>query len=231
VESTGWPKQICCVSATSAFLMIVFYRIALLFGQVLRQQSRRGMGADGFACYPARCRCGYGVGGIVKPTFQVRADCASTRLASIGAVISRRLPKSSGAEKPDFELAWHTLSRLAPAATSPASAATAATPASTTGSPSASAAARASAPTTAPVGHLYTSLQCCVVLFVEDVEGRQVDVGNFFLTEEEFVMRCGILRWHIHCRSSRRCGCSARHRQRYAGDSQDGCGSLPTSSP
>jgi hypothetical protein len=26
---------------------------------------------------------------------------------------------------------------------------------------------------------------------VEDVEGRQVNVGNFFLTEEEFMMRCG----------------------------------------
>jgi hypothetical protein len=87
--------------------------------------------------------------------------------------------------------------RLAPTAASPASTATAAPPASTTGSPSAPAATCASAPTTAP-GRLYGTLERCVVLMVEDVEGRQVDVGNLFLTEEEFVMRRGILRRYIH---------------------------------
>jgi len=94
-------------------------------------------------------------------------------------------------------------SRLAQPAASPGRAATAVAPAATTASPPAPAATGASTAPTAPVvGRLYASLERCVVLLVEDVEGRQADVGNFFLTEEEFVMRCGVLHRHIHCRSS-----------------------------
>jgi hypothetical protein len=37
---------------------------------------------------------------------------------------------------------------------------------------------------------------------VEDVEGRQADVGNFFLTEEEFVIWRGVLRSDIRRRSA-----------------------------
>jgi hypothetical protein len=94
-------------------------------------------------------------------------------------------------------------SRLAHAAASPGQATTAAAPAATTASPPAPAATCTStAPTTPVVGRLYASLERCVVLLVEDVEGRQADVGDFFLTEEEFVMRCGVLHRHIHRRSS-----------------------------
>jgi len=88
---------------------------------------------------------------------------------------------------------------LTPAATSPGRAATAAAPAATAAtaaSPPAPATTCASAPTTPPVGHLYAILERSVILLVEDVEGRQTDVGNLFLTEEEFVMRCAILHRH-----------------------------------
>jgi hypothetical protein len=47
-----------------------------------------------------------------------------------------------------------------------------------------------------------SSQRCRSVFLVEDVERRQTDVGNFFLTEEEFVMRYGVLHRHIHCRPS-----------------------------
>jgi hypothetical protein len=123
------------------------------------------------------------------------------------------------------------LSRLADAAASPGQAATAATPAATTAttaSPTAPAATCAStAPTTSPVSRLYATPKRCVILIVEDVEGRQVDVGNFFLTEEELVMRCGVLHRHIHRRSSSRCGCTAGHCQRHSSETQGRCRSVP----
>ena len=34
-------------------------------------------------------------------------------------------------------------------------------------------------------------------LFVEDIEGRQADVGKFFLAEDDFVVRGGLLRGQI----------------------------------
>src|SRR5215472_2561126 len=66
---------------------------------------------------------------------------------------------------------------LAPAAMSPASAAT---PAPTTGSPTAPAGTRASTSTTPPIGRLYAILERCVVLPVKDIKGRQTDIGYFF---------------------------------------------------
>jgi hypothetical protein len=151
----------------------------------------------------------------VRPRYH--APARSRCMPGVRPGSGRQSPNSSASQ-----------SRLAPAAISPASTATAATPASTTGSPPAPAGTCASAPTTPPVGRLYASLERCVVLMVEDVEGRQVDVGNFFLTEEELVMRSGILHRHIHRRSSSRCGCSAGHRQRHSGDTQGGGRSVPT---
>jgi hypothetical protein len=152
------------------------------------------MGADGFALSPQD--------GAVVATASMGLSNRRFNFArfdqgrrSIGGVIFKRLSALS-------ELAQRTQSRLAPAAASPAGAATAATPASTTASPPAPAATCASTAPTTPPGRLYASLERCVVLIVEDVEGRQVDVGNFFLTEEQFVMRCGILHRHIHRRSS-----------------------------
>ena len=135
-------------------------------------------------------------------------------------------PRVRTRARPKLCLLTHRSRVLAPAATPPRRAAASAAAAAAATSPTTPAGTCASASTTPPVGCLYAILEHCVILTVEDVEGRQVDVGNFFLPEEEFVMRCGILHRHIHCRCSSRCGCSAGHRQRYSGDSQRGCGSL-----
>jgi hypothetical protein len=86
--------------------------------------------------------------------------------------------------------------RLAQAATSPRPAATPTAAAASTTSPSASAPRAASA---TPPRRFYAGIKSS--LLVKDVEGRQADVGNFFLTKEKFVMRCCILRRHIHRRS------------------------------
>jgi hypothetical protein len=44
---------------------------------------------------------------------------------------------------------------------------------------------------------------------IEDIERRQADVRDFFVTESDFVTRCDLLRRHIRSRHGRR-GCAAR---------------------
>src|SRR6516162_10276617 len=127
-----------------------------------------------------------------------------------------------------------TAAATAPAAspTAPAAMESAATAAATApaASPTAPAAMESAATAAAPAtpSDFFADPRHRVVLLVKDVEGRQADIGNFFLTEEEFVMGCGVLHRQIHFRSSSRRGCSAGHCQRHSGDSQRGCGSLPT---
>jgi len=75
---------------------------------------------------------------------------------------------------------------LADAATSPgpaATAATAAAAAASRGAASAAAAAAAAAATATP-GEFFADLGCCGVFLVEDIERRQADVENFFLTQK-----------------------------------------------
>ena len=45
-----------------------------------------------------------------------------------------------------------------------------------------------------------------VSLFVEDVERRQADIGDFLLTEREVIR---IMPWKIGYRTRRQCGCTA----------------------
>jgi hypothetical protein len=80
---------------------------------------------------------------------------------------------------------------LAPAATTPGRAAAAAAAAANAASPTASAAAAPAAAAAAPAtpGNFLTDLRCRSVFFVEDVERRQTDVGDFLLTEKDFVIR------------------------------------------
>jgi hypothetical protein len=66
--------------------------------------------------------------------------------------------------------------------------ASAAAPAYAAASASAAAASAASA---AASGKLDVALDRLAALIVEDVEGRQADVGDFFLTESDFVKRPG----------------------------------------
>jgi hypothetical protein len=40
---------------------------------------------------------------------------------------------------------------------------------------------------------------CSVALLVEDVERRQADVGDFFLTESDLIAIFGIWHRHIRC--------------------------------
>jgi len=88
-------------------------------------------------------------------------------------------------------------SRLSPAATPATATAAATAPAA---SPTAPAAMESAATATAPAtpSDFFADPRHCVVLLVKDVEGRQANVGNFFLTEEEFMMGCGVLHRHIH---------------------------------
>jgi hypothetical protein len=125
---------------------------------------------------------------------------------------------------------------LAETARSPrqaAAAAAAASAATTAASPAASSAA-ATATSAAPAAaasackFLAVELACSGGFLVEDVERRQADVGDLFLTERDD-LRCRILRRHIRYRSGGRCGCSAaRHRQGHPGDSQHRHGFTPT---
>jgi hypothetical protein len=82
---------------------------------------------------------------------------------------------------------------LADAAAAPrqtaAAAATAATPTTATASPAtASAAAAAASAASAAPSQFLAELRCGGVLFVEDVESPQADVGEFFFTQRHFVI-------------------------------------------
>ena len=100
-----------------------------------------------------------------------------------------------------------------------ASTAAAADAASTATAPSASSTATttAAAATAATPDELYAGPQCCDALFVEDVERRQADVGDFLLGESDFVAHSSIRRRPIRRRPT---GCAARQRERQTGGPQ-----------
>jgi len=77
---------------------------------------------------------------------------------------------------------------LTDAAIAPGPAAAAAAITAAAASPAASAATSAAATPTTP-GDFFAELMCCRVFFVEDIERRQADVRDFFLTEKDFVSR------------------------------------------
>ena len=97
-----------------------------------------------------------------------------------------------------------------------ASTATAADAASTATAPSASSTATTTA-AAATSDELYAGPQCCDVFFVEDVERRQADVGDFLLGESDFVAHSSVRRRHIRRRPT---GCAARQRERQTGGPQ-----------
>ena len=68
---------------------------------------------------------------------------------------------------------------------------------------------------------------CSGVFVVEDIESRQADIRDFFLTESNY--RCRVLRRCIACRTNGCLGCAARKRQRPS-DSQYRYGFCPTPS-
>ena len=111
---------------------------------------------------------------------------------------------------------------LADGATSPrqaataatATTATAATPAAT--APSTAAATTAAATTAAAPSDLIAKLRLRG-LFVEDIEGRQADVGKFFLAEDDFVVRGGLLRGQVRQLSSARRGRGATRQRQQTG--------------
>src|ERR1700732_1676622 len=82
------------------------------------------------------------------------------------------------------------LKGLAPAASSlRKTAAAAATPA-------------ASAASAASARELHADLRCSGVFLVEDIKGRQADVGNFLLAKRNHGTRCDVLRGNIWHRRS-----------------------------
>ena len=70
-------------------------------------------------------------------------------------------------------------------------------------------------------------LEAGSVFPVEDVERRQADVEDFFLTEGEFVTRFDGPRGQICGGAGRLCDCAARQRQKSSGP-QDRYGFAPT---
>jgi hypothetical protein len=82
-------------------------------------------------------------------------------------------------------------SDLAHAATAPAQAAASTAATARAAPPTASANGASAAAAAAPphnIGNFLTQLRCCCVFFVEDIERRQTDVGDFLLTEKDFVI-------------------------------------------
>jgi hypothetical protein len=67
----------------------------------------------------------------------------------------------------------------------------------------------------------------CGVFPIEDVERRQADVEDFFLTEDEFVPRFDSPRGQICGGAGRLCKWAARQRQKSSGP-QDWYGFVPT---
>jgi hypothetical protein len=69
----------------------------------------------------------------------------------------------------------------------------------------------------------------CSIFLVEHVEGRQADVGDFFLAERNDLTRRAILRLDIRYRSSGRSGrAAAGNCQRHSGDAEHGYYFIPT---
>jgi hypothetical protein len=109
----------------------------------------------------------------------------------------------------------HTESRAATSAPTAASA-----PARTAPAPVASAAASAAACRAAstasvaapPSNKLHAAIGCSHVFFVVDVESREANVRNFFLTVNK--CRCSVFRWYTLCRTSDRGRSGARRRQK-----------------
>jgi hypothetical protein len=95
------------------------------------------------------------------------------------------------------------------------------------------AAAAAAAGTTATAAHAAHRQPCAgpessSVFFVEDIECRQADVGDFLVTESDFVTRSRVLRQHVGNRRTTCCGCSARQCQRQPGRPQNRYGFAST---
>jgi hypothetical protein len=82
------------------------------------------------------------------------------------------------------------------------------------------AAPAASAAVAAASDKLYVGLGRSDVFLVENIEGRQGNVGDFLLTESEFVALSGVRRRHIYCRATGYRGCTARQRQGQPGGPQ-----------
>ena len=103
---------------------------------------------------------------------------------------------------------------LADAATPPLPAAAAAT--ATTATATSPAATAAPATAAATPGNFVTKLRLSA-LFVEDIEGRQADVGKFFLAEDDFVVRGGLLRGQVRQLSPARRGRGATRQRQQTG--------------
>jgi hypothetical protein len=72
------------------------------------------------------------------------------------------------------------------------------------------AAATAAAPTTAATAHgkLYAAPERSGIFFVEHIECRQTDAGDFLLTESDFVTHSGVPRRHIRSQPTYCCPCT-----------------------
>ena len=142
--------------------------------------------------------------------------------ASLSLAIAASSPGQATATASPAASPPTTTATAAPATSPAASAATAASASSTT----------PAAPTASTAAHCellsLTELGCSGVFPVEDIERRQADVRDFLLTESDFVTRGGVPRRNIRCRTASCRGCTARQRQRHAGDPQRRQGCPPT---
>jgi hypothetical protein len=114
---------------------------------------------------------------------------------------------------------------LPAAAAATATTATAATPAATAPNTNTATAPNTDAATTATPATATTAAAPSDLiaklrlrgLFVEDIEGRQADVGKFFLAEDDFVVRGGLLRGQVRQLSRARRGRGATRQRQQTG--------------
>jgi hypothetical protein len=97
-----------------------------------------------------------------------------------------------------------------PTAAAPPGAASAASAAVSAAAAPSSAVAATAVPTLG--GELYSGRMCSGVFLVEDIEGRQADVENLFLTERHYMTRCSVLSRHVFCGIDDCRGCAAPQR-------------------
>ena len=146
-----------------------------------------------------------------------RLDYRSTRRKSglaVAATSPRQAATSAAADRTSYA-ACATSAGPKPDATSAAAASPKAA-----GPPKATAATAASTPATSPTAasdKLHTRSKCCGVFFVEYIECRQANVGDFLLSENDFVAQRAISWRNIRCRCT---GCTARQRQRQTNSAQ-----------
>ena len=183
-----------------------FYRARCLVCEGTIEQPRRG---TRLICKKAKCKNAWRTGldhayvdGLLADPERSNIDTAASA-AAVAATSAAAAPSSAA-----------SATSAAASAAAPSSAASAAVSAAApTSAVPATAVPATAVPATAyvPVAReLYAGRMCSGVFLVENIEGPQADVEDFFLAKGDYVTRCSVLLGYILCRDCG--GCAARQR-------------------